>query len=189
MIKSIKTLKELNKKANRMVNRVIDDEGLEVISMKVLNDDNFLSPYSTEYDEIISDEVATYLEHVITPIDLKHELHLVISSNCITEEEKEIYKKAIKNYYKDKVIDSARKIHINSIQSFWMLLTGIVIMIAYFILQFFFDTPFLEVMDIATWVFVWEAVDLFFIERKILKIQQLRDTKLFNAKVSYRDLK
>ena len=70
-----------------------------------------------------------------------------------------------------------------------MLLTGIVIMIAYFILQFFFDTPFLEVMDIATWVFVWEAVDLFFIERKILKIQQLRDTKLFNAKVSYRDLK
>ena len=44
MIKSIKTLKELNKKANRMVNRVIDDEGLEVISMKVLNDDNFLSP-------------------------------------------------------------------------------------------------------------------------------------------------
>lgn len=96
MIKSIKTLKELNKKANRMVNRVIDDEGLEVISMKVLNDDNFLSPYSTEYDEIISDEVATYLEHVITPIDLKHELHLVISSNCITEEEKEIYKKLLK---------------------------------------------------------------------------------------------
>ena len=45
-----------------------------------------------------------------------------------------------------------------------------------------------EMVDIAAWVFMWEAVDLFFLERKILKVEQLRACRLFGAEISYRSL-
>ena len=44
-----------------------------------------------------------------------------------------------------------------------------------------------EIIDIAGWVFMWEAVDLFFIERPLNKYELLKNHKLVEAVVNYCD--
>lgn len=185
MFESLKKIKDLYIQAKNMDVARFDEEGLELIPMHVIDDSNFLSAYSSKDEEIISSEAAEYLEHKIKPSDISNKLHISISSSCIDEEEEKRYAKAIKNYYKNKVIDETRKIHINSIQSLSMIIVGILILTIYIVLEFVYKNPLLEVIDIAAWVFVWEAVNLYFIERRVMRFDQIKYAKLFEAKVSF----
>ena len=45
----------------------------------------------------------------------------------------------------------------------------------------------LELFDIAGWVFTWEAVDQFFIERPIRKFELLKSHKLIEATVHLKE--
>ena len=45
----------------------------------------------------------------------------------------------------------------------------------------------IECMDIFAWVFVWEAVDLFFIERGMLRLKQKRLDAFMDMTVRYFD--
>ena len=43
----------------------------------------------------------------------------------------------------------------------------------------------LEIVDIVAWVFMWEAADLFFLERNVLKLEQLRSSRLYAAEITF----
>ena len=46
----------------------------------------------------------------------------------------------------------------------------------------------LNVTDVVAWVFVWEAVDIYALQRTTLKINRKRALNLMNAKISFKDL-
>ena len=188
MKNTLKKLRELKKEAVKSIIPEYDDEHREIISMFVREDSNFLSAYSGKDGAVIAGDVAEFLDNAVKPLALRDDLHLVITSSQIDDGEKIIYRKAIKNYYRGEVIDSDKRLHRNKLASFWMLIAGFVIIAAAVTLKLLgIGEVLVEAVDIAGWVFLWESVHLFFIERPLLKYEQLRACALFNAKVSYQN--
>ncbi len=188
MKNTLKQLGNLKKEAVKSIIPEYDEEHREIISMFVREDSNFLSAYSGPNGAVIAGDVAEFLDNAVKPMALRDDLHLVITSSQIDDEEKEIYRKAIKNYYRGEVIDSDKRLHRNGLASLWMVIAGFVIIAAAVTLKLLgIGEVLVEAVDIAGWVFLWESVHLFFIERPKLKYEQLRACALYNAKVSYKN--
>lgn len=188
MKNTLKKLSELKKEAIKSIIPEYDEEHREIISMFVREDSNFLSAYSGKDGAVIAGDVAEFLDNAVKPLALRDDLHLIITSSQIDDGEKIIYRKAIKNYYRGEVIDSDKRLHRNKLASFWMLIAGFVIIAAAVTLKLLgIGEVLVEAVDIAGWVFLWESVHLFFIERPLLKYEQLRACALYNAKVSYKN--
>ena len=96
MAKIKQTQKRINKELKSYQSNS-DDNGNSVINITVYNDNDFLSPYSTNNTEFLSEETATFLEHSAKVVPPKNPLHIRIHSNEIDDNEKVKYKKAIKN--------------------------------------------------------------------------------------------
>ncbi len=159
------------------------------INMTVLNDDNFLSPYSPTDEPIITGDVAEFLENGAAKFNPKQKLQLNIYSNCIDGQEQSVYKSAIHNYFALKLAATQIDLKRNLIVSVIFTVIGLLGLVAMVLLdRFFGNAIWTEVVDIFAWVFVWEAVDQFFIER----LKLLRDCKKYkafvNAPVNYQPL-
>jgi hypothetical protein len=186
MFEKEKKIKELKKHAHQLQNKEYDNEGREVIRMQVRDDSNFLSMYSPKNEVVISSEVSDFLDNAIKSKRLNNDLHIIISSNVIDDNEKLEYQRGIKNYYRLRILDLDRRLKSNLVSAILMILVAIFIFVTYIILELHHSNYILlQLIDISAWVFVWEAVDLFFLERKRLKYEQLRDCSLYDAKISY----
>ena len=92
----------------------------------------------------------------------------------------------IRNTYRTRVIDIDRKLRRNTIAAIIMTVTAIVILALYLALELRnAGYVILEIVDIVAWVFMWEAADLFFLERNVLKLEQLRSCRLYAAEITF----
>lgn len=67
-----------------------------------------------------------------------------------------------------------------------MLLVGVVALAVVLTLSLLKRVEILvEVLDIFAWVFLWEAVDLFFLEGGVLRMKQRRFLRFIDAKVEF----
>ena len=84
------------------------------------------------------------------------------------------------------MIDTGIKLKRNAVTSLIMAIIAVAILTVYVALALYSaDYVLLEIIDIAAWVFMWEAVDLFFLERRAIKLEQLRDCRLYSAEVTF----
>lgn len=164
-------------------------DGAGIINIHVKEDSGFLSPYSIDGKEVISSELATFLEDAVKEIPPTREIHLEISGDTIDAHEQEVYPRAIHQYYKSQLIDIDRKLKRNKTSALIMLLIGIAVLGVYIALSLSLSDAhvFVEVIDIAAWVFVWEAVDLFFISRKEMLWEKKKYHHLYHASVSFKN--
>ena len=186
MIKSIKQLKrELDARVDE-AEIVRDEEGRAVIEMTVLRDDDFLSDFSAGTKPMISSEVAEYLTESALPIPPQSPVCVKIYSDCIDENEKEVYTNALHGYFERHYLENRISLKRNNSASLIMLIIGLVTLAIGLSVGFFELVPVLgEALDIFAWVFIWEAVDLFFLERKLLQIKQIRYLRFYECKIEY----
>lgn len=142
-----------------------DESGRAILHMTVRDDSGFLSPYCGARP-VISSEVADFLDNAASALPPKGDLALHIRSDVITGEEARVYDAAIRNYYRNRTKETRRNVLRNRTAAIIMLVMGILI----FSLLFFLERRGLgemmtNLLEIAAWVFIWEAVDLFFLER------------------------
>lgn len=166
-----------------------DENNKRIIRLNVTDDSNFLSPFSVNDTPLISSETAEFLN-----LNIKHNLKdsgvkLVISSSEIDEREKSVYKTAISNYYSVELKDTWRELRRNAVCSIVMLLISACIFALAVILQTFTNTGtvILNMIDVFAWVFTWEAVDLFFLQRPELRKEQKRNYAAVNAEIVFTD--
>ena len=156
------------------------------INMTVLHDDGFLSPYSPTDTPIISSDVADFLENGANTYLPKQKIKLNIHGDCIDDDEKTVYDKAIRNYFDLKLQGMAISLRRNLIVSVIFTVIGIVGLAAMLLLDHFFNSAiWVEVVDIFAWVFVWEAVDQFFIERRKLNIEKRKYQAFTEEEIQY----
>ena len=155
------------------------------VSMRVKNDDGFLSPYSNIGEEIISADVAEFLDNAVKSRRVKN-LSIFIESDEIDEQESVVYEQGIRNYYANRIADIDRRLTVNAVSAAVMTLIAVVVFALYIALEVL-KTGYivLAITDIAAWVFMWEAIDLFFIQRKILKFEKMRDNALMTARIVF----
>lgn len=147
----------------------------EEIVLNVMNDDNFLSPYSPTLKPIIANEVAEFIENCANEFHPKSNLSLRIISNCIDDNEKKIYNEAIRNYYLLKLKELHRTIKMKLVIGIIFSIIGIFALGLMFLCdRLSIKDIWVECIDIFAWVFIWEAVDTLFIERRLLKMKERR---------------
>lgn len=177
--------KEL-KESQRRKKALIDEEGRTIISISVLKDDDFLSYYSINEQPIITTEVADCLENSVKHLKPKTKLHFIFKSNEIDENEEIAYEKAINNYYTSEFIELCNDMRSHLFLSLIMTFVGAFFFALSLIVEKNSDNQILfNIIDIIAWVFVWEAVDIFFLERAKLKYKRQRCFEIMNSKISF----
>ncbi|MGN0802557.1 MAG: hypothetical protein ACI4MF_08200 [Candidatus Faecivicinus sp.] len=175
------------KKFNAMRRKPPQSDGR--IMMTVRDDADFLSPYSANSGEVISSEVADFLTGSAQKFPPRTPLTLRIYSDCIDDREKQIYREAIRNYFSLQRIANRRDMRRNAILSGAMLIVGIIGLAGMFVAEHCNARQlWIECIDIFAWVFLWEAVDLRFIERRRLRLQRQRLEAFIAMKVDYQPI-
>ncbi len=188
----LKEFKELKKEldARGTYTAAYDDEGRELIALSVHNDDSFLSPYSMGKAPKLSEEVVSFLDESTRGIRPDSHVHLAIHSDSIDEEEAARYESAIRSHYESTYHSiRAEKKHLHRIAL-------IMALVAVFALSFMIgidvagqgDAVFVEVVDIFAWVFMWEAVDIFFLQCTLLRARERRALILAESRISFHAL-
>ena len=187
-------LKRLSDKLESFEPYEVDSLGRRVIRLHINDADTFLSPLSIEGVPVISDETAYLLNFYLLNMTLEdyEEIVFVISGRDLSDLEKNIYRKAIKNYYQEEFIDTQDQIRENLRSVLWMLFVGSLILVFKFLLWWFIPAVRsinvgLEFIDIVAWVFIWEAVVLLFRERPKLHEKQIQNMEILEAKFYFKD--
>lgn len=159
-----------------------DVEGNVIIDMTVSNDDAFLSAYSGAEAPIISSDVADFIESNTRSLPPRESYTLRIYSDCIDEREKAEYTAAIKEYYLEKYVANKKELRANWIITLLLLISGIFVLSLAFHIE---HNIWSEVIDIAAWVLLWEAVDIWAFKNRELVILSKRCLAFMNMKVEF----
>lgn len=187
--KELEALRERLREDSGFPEQEWDENGRSILHMTVRDDSGFLSPYCGE-KPIISSEVADYLDNAAAEIPPKKQISLRIRSNVITDEEARVYDSAIRNFYRNRSHKSNRDLLRSRIAAIAMLVAGILVFSVLFILETRGIGEMLtSLLEIAAWVFVWEAVDLFFLEHHRLMTEHRLYQKFVNADIRFLKIK
>ena len=106
---------------------------------------------------------------------------------CIDESEKSAYGDAIRNYFSLKLAETERDIKRKGFVSLIFAIIGVVALIFMIIYESFVNNAvWTECIDIFAWVFLWEAVDQFFIERSGLLLKRKRFENFVNMSIEFK---
>lgn len=185
MFASIKRIISMNKRVGKPIEER-DEDGLLTVNMTVRDDSNFISPFSYSDKPMLSAEAADFLDNAIRPRRYKEELHLIIHSNVIDDKEKQEFQDAIRNYYHHSYLSQQQKGKREMVLSFFLLLASLAFLALMVVLDRFAGyNIFIEIVDIIAWVFMWEAADIFFLQRHVSVWLQHKNIGYFNAKISF----
>ena len=163
-----------------------DSEGRIIVNMNVKDDTDFLSVFSTSETPVISNEVADFLETSTHSIRPNEPLSLHIKSDCIDETEQKVYSTAIKQYYTERYRANERELIIQNRIALLLAILGVfVLAFAVFLDYKIGSLIWAEVIDIAAWVFLWEAVDIKFFKTRESKLKRQRYAAFIDMKIEY----
>lgn len=133
-------------------------------------------------EEMISGEFADYLLQKSRVLPLRKDIEIVLEGE---DDLKDRVKTGVVNYFEKSFADYDRQLTSNGIVSLVFIGMAVLIFALMFTLKALTNMGeiLLEIMDIAGWVFAWETVDMFFIQRKIIKIKMLRSYNLLKARI------
>ena len=156
------------------------------IDMTVNDDSDFLSPYAETGQPVISSEVAEFLENSANAFHPKEKITLSVHSDCIDDNEKIVYEKAIRNYFSLQLNEIDRSMRRKTIIATWFSVVGILALAFMFLIsRLGINDLWTECVDIFAWVFLWEAVDQFFIERSGLMLRKKRLDNFIDMKIIF----
>ncbi|MBQ9792794.1 MAG: hypothetical protein IJW32_03540 [Clostridia bacterium] len=179
-----------NTKENLSTKKIENVDNSAIINMIVKDDENFLSVFSETDTPVISNEVANFIETSAKAIAPNKNLTLKIKSDCIDNQEKELYRKAIKEYYKEQSVATSRELNKSNLIALFLTIAGIFVLALAFLLEQHMPISFwAELVDIVAWVFLWEAVDVFCFKTRMMRLQIKKYMSFISMKIEYLSLK
>lgn len=185
----IKALKEIKRQADLKIENAQterDGEGRRIINMNVRDDAGFISPFADTAKPVIGGEVADFITSRASAISHKERLTLRVYGDCIDESEREVYRTAIKEYYTESYAEKQREYVRNLIASIILGVIGVIMLgVMIWLEETTQSAVWIEVIDIVAWVFVWEAVDIAFLENGVTSMGRRRCLALIDMKVEF----
>ena len=167
----------------------LDSEGRAVITLTANDDSDFLSPYSENDTPVITEEVAEIIRSRAEGTAKNAPLTVRIKSSCIDEEEKVLYRTAIKEYFTEAYIKNETVHKKNRFTVVTLSVLGILVLGIYILLS---SLPHFavwsEVVNIVAWVLLWEAVDIGVFHSSGLRHEKNLILRLLSARIEYVDL-
>lgn len=158
------------------------------ISAKVNSIDDIISKYSTAGYEWINPDFAHYIEESAYYIPIEESITIEICGGNFNDEEKELIKKVIKDYFGLKLGDKFLDLDQNKHRSLILLLFGILSLGIFVVLsKFSIIMALTEVLLLLFWFFLWEYADLALLERSEIQLQRIEAGQLSTAKITFLD--
>ena len=184
-----KKLKELKKKINKDYKESYsyDEDGRAIIKMNIKKNGEFLSNYNLEGENNLSDDAEKLFTSSTSKLKSSDKILYEIYYDDLTGEEINTYEKAIRSHFTSKYYQNKLKLKKIGIVSLILAIVGIAILAIMVTLMMLniVDQIIGEVIDIVSWVFLWEAVDLWFFNRNGIKIQSLNCLKIIESKINF----
>lgn len=159
-----------------------------IISIKAEEDEQIFSTYNYDSNEKLNAELDEFIWDKARFVPMAKDIKIKLYTNTKTDEQEVV--DAIKNNYKKEYIETKSELKRNAIFSLIMLMLGIVFMSFLLLMHVYFYNVYLEIIvEIATWVFIWESVDSFFLQRAALKRKRITLLKLYTAEMEIIKLK
>ena len=187
-----KEMKETIDKAKLMFEEIKQDKnradfyeenGVSHIEINLSNG-NIYDEYST--DSELNPTIFEFVDKVYRLVKKKADLEIDITfPSTMKDEGKDKIEKLFKSHYAINIVKSNEEIKRHNIVSIILLFFGIIVYGAYGLLEYFkMDFIFQGVIEIASWVFIWEAVDMFFLSNFGSRLERMKNIKIFNAKIN-----
>lgn len=187
-----KEMKKTINEANVMFEEIKEDKnradfyeenGVPHIEINLSNG-NIYDEYST--DSELNPTIFEFVDKVFRLVKKKADLEIDITfPSAMKDEEKDKIEKLFKSHYAINIVKSNEEIKRHNIVSIILLFFGIIVYGAYGLLEYFkMDFIFQGVIEIASWVFIWEAVDMFFLSNFGSRLERMKNIKIFNAKIN-----
>lgn len=158
----------------------------QIIETRISDETSILSPFSGA-KPTISGEFADYLDRQLPHPSKTGELELVFVCETITKEEEATYESAIKTHYESELQKTEIDVKRNGVGSLIMLILGsIFLSLVITMTSLKLSEVLTGIFDILAWVFVWEAMDLFFFRRRELTERRKKCQAVLAAKVLFK---
>ena len=175
-MESVKKLKKELKLKDKSFNEI------ETINIKIKSEEELYSGYNYDRNEVLNPALGDFLLEKAESLPAKSKLRLKFFSD-VNIKEHELFS-AIKNKFKGEFENYQRKLKKTALFSLVVLILGILFLGLFILEELFFHTPVLSIiLEIASWVFIWEAVDAFFLERLSLKEKRLQMARIYDAEM------
>lgn len=190
--KSLKNLKKFRSaKFNyaKFVKKYYIEKGTAYISAKVNSIDDIISKYSTKDYEWINPNFAHYIEECAYYIPIEENITIEICDGNFTEQEQELIKRVIKDYFGLKLGDKFIDLQINKYRSLVLLVFGILSLGVFAILTrlSIITATLNELMLFMLWFFLWEFADMVGMNRAEIQAQRLEAGQLSTARITFLD--
>ena len=116
----------------------LDEEGRCLIEIAIKDRSEVLSPYVINGQETINSEFASALDNAVKSIPPKKDIYLNIEGKGLSDQDKNTFALAIKNYYLNSTLESQRKIKNNMILFIIMAIMSLITLTALFLVFFNF---------------------------------------------------
>ena len=188
------TLKNRLKNLKQQLNDLEDDDifecdkdGRAIIEVGAENYDDIFSPYCYKGGDTLSLELVEYLKKQSGTIPLDYDLNIRFNVKNADEQKRKEIQMAVKENYEIDVLGIEQKIRGLNIMAFSLISIGVLFMVAYLILINFVPISATYLIDILAWVFIWEGVRAFMMDKNELKIAELKSLRLASAKVTIKE--
>ena len=191
MFNRSRRIRELSKKLETFEPYETNERGDRLIKLHINDVDYFLSPLSVDGVPCISDETAFLLNYYLKnmSVDSDEKIFFEITGHNLSLAEQELYRKAIKNYYREEFLDVQDDMKLNRRNTILMIISGAFFILLRILLPLTigWKPDFLEPINIVAWVFLWEAVELQIFKRPKLKEIQIRNLKILEAEIEFKE--
>ena len=153
------------------------------VNIKVENKEQIISNYSYDENDKLNPDLSDYIISKTKNIHLSQDLIL----NFYTNEQ--VYKKEIQstitNHFEEENYNVKKELKKSNITVVVLLLLGVVTLAMLVGFYNWFSNFYLEmVLEIAAWVFIWEAIDIFAFKRSKLRVKKMQMQKILSAEVN-----
>lgn len=157
-----------------------------VIKVLMNNKEDFYNLYDPR-KHTINNSIMEYITEEAENIPFKYNVAIEFYTDELTDEEKVLIKKMIKNYYGLKVTNKNSVIKVSLVKAICLILLGALIVAYSALSNTFFNYIYVEVVYVVGWVLLWEGIEIFLLSNNEDKVQKKNYKQLYNAEVLFSD--
>lgn len=158
-------------------NNIDTFEEFNIINIKIDNKEQVISKFSYDENDKLNKELSEFIldKTKVMPLNKDFKLNFYVNSPI----EKNEVQTTLQNHFREEYLETQHELKRANIISLIMLILGVLSLSILVLAHKFFDYfYFTTILEIASWVFVWEAVDIFFLQRSQIRRKCLLFKKL-----------
>ena len=173
--------KKLRETEEEILKNGVDENADGIIEIKITSRGQIFSAYSFSGDKL-NPEFCDFIYEKAKRAPVNEDLSVKIYADQPVNADE--VGKTLKNHYSNEYREARQDMKRVSTIALIMALFGVVTLTILVLLNYFWDNFYVStIVEIAAWVFVWEAVDYFFLQRPQIKAKLLLIQRIYLAKI------